>query len=276
MLEGKNVVQTQSYGIASRGGFSRAEVIIAVDEIIFQQVQEPDMALALTEEAMEKYAPLSESGVPVFYDTSLLAPRTGKCLYGFPFTEMAGKLGHAGTANMIALGAMSAVTGMVSLESLARVVVNGKFKGKTAEMNVKALHAGGALIGEASSEAIASGPFQGVPGPARPDRDSGSVFDEGCLRPSGPSDYDVAVDFSICKQCGYCKEVCNRDVFELSSAFNSSGYRPMAAPRSANCTGCLKCLMVCPEFAVGIEPRRLPASLPVSNQSEHSRKENAS
>ena len=36
MLDGRNVVQTQSYGIASRGGLSLAEVIIDDDEFIFK------------------------------------------------------------------------------------------------------------------------------------------------------------------------------------------------------------------------------------------------
>lgn len=144
MLEGYNVAQTQSYGIASRGGFSAAEVIIDKDEIVFQQVQNPDVVLVLTEEAMEKYQNLAEAGVPVFYDTTLLQERTGNSFYGFRFTEMAEKLGHVGTANMIALGLMSAVTGLVSLDSLAQVV-HKRFSGKVAEMNVKALHTGAGL-----------------------------------------------------------------------------------------------------------------------------------
>jgi len=145
ILEGKNVVQTQSYGIASRGGFSAAEVIIDKGEIIFQQVQQPDVILALTEEAMEKYQELAGTGVPVFYDTTLLKPRTGDCLYGFPFTEMAANLGHVGTANMIALGIMSAVTGLVGIESLTRVI-GRRFSGKVAEMNIKALLTGIGLV----------------------------------------------------------------------------------------------------------------------------------
>lgn len=145
ILEGKNVVQTQSYGIASRGGFSAAEVIIDKGEIIFQQVQQPDVILALTEEAMEKYQELAGTGVPVFYDTTLLKPRAGDCLYGFPFTEMAANLGHVGTANMIALGIMSAVTGLVGIESLTGVI-GRRFSGKVAEMNNKALHTGIGLV----------------------------------------------------------------------------------------------------------------------------------
>ncbi len=150
MLEGKNVCQTQSYGIASRGGFSAAEVIIDSDEIVFQQVQQPDVVLALTEEAMEKYQGLASSGVPVFYDTTLLKPRDGEHFYGHPFTEMAEKLGNVGTANMIALGLMSAVTGIVDLDSLIKVV-NKRFSGKTADVNIKALHTGSGLAGQYSA-----------------------------------------------------------------------------------------------------------------------------
>lgn len=141
ILEGKNVVQTQSYGIASRGGFSASEVIVDRDEIIFQQVREPDVILALTEEAMEKYISYAAKGVPVFYDTTLLSPRSGENLYGYPFTEMAEGLGHPGAANMIALGVMGSVTGMVEKESLNKVI-NKRFSGKTADINIKALNKG--------------------------------------------------------------------------------------------------------------------------------------
>ncbi|NPV27256.1 MAG: 2-oxoacid:ferredoxin oxidoreductase subunit gamma [Firmicutes bacterium] len=144
ILEGKNVVQTQSYGIASRGGLSIAEVIIDREEIIFQQVEKPDLILALTEEAMSKYS-ANASGVPIFYDTTLLSGRTGQNLYGFPFTEMAQELGHPGTANMIALGAMSALTGVVRPESL-ETVIRARFTGPVAEMNVQALHRGVTLV----------------------------------------------------------------------------------------------------------------------------------
>ena len=43
---GKNVVQTQSYGISQRGGFISAEVIIDDGEIMFQQVTKPDVIIA--------------------------------------------------------------------------------------------------------------------------------------------------------------------------------------------------------------------------------------
>jgi 2-oxoglutarate ferredoxin oxidoreductase subunit gamma len=144
ILEGKNVAQTVSYGIATRGGFSMAEVIIDREEIIFQQVQNADAVLALTEEAMEKFQALLERGTGVFYDTTLLKPRQGERLYGQPFTDMASRMGHVGMANIIALGYMAKMNRMVETESLAEVI-RRRFSGTVLEANLKALQAGGEL-----------------------------------------------------------------------------------------------------------------------------------
>ncbi len=84
LLEGKNAVQTQSYGIASRGGLSLAEVIIDEAEIIFQQVRRPDCVLALTEEAAKKFESWAAEGVPIFYDSTLARERSGPNFHGHP------------------------------------------------------------------------------------------------------------------------------------------------------------------------------------------------
>jgi 2-oxoglutarate ferredoxin oxidoreductase subunit gamma len=145
ILEGKVVVQTQSYGIASRGGLSLAEVIIDQEEIIYQQVQAPDMILTLTEEALEKYASFADKGVAIFYDTTLAKARTGVNLTGYPFTRIASDLGNVGSVNILSLGAMITALPMVKAESLARVI-RKRFKGKALEMNLQRLEAGAELI----------------------------------------------------------------------------------------------------------------------------------
>jgi 2-oxoglutarate ferredoxin oxidoreductase subunit gamma len=145
ILEGKVVVQTQSYGIASRGGLSLAEVIIDQEEIIYQQVQEPDIILTLTEEALDKYLPFIEKQVAIFYDTTLVKTRTETTLTGYPFTRIASDLGNLGSVNILSLGAMIAKIPIVKKESLARVIQK-RFKGKALEMNLQALEAGTDLI----------------------------------------------------------------------------------------------------------------------------------
>ena len=145
ILEGKNVMQTTSYGIAQRGGLSMAEVIISDGEILFQHVQNPDVVLALTDDSMNLYIPLAEQGVPIFYDTTLVEKREGENLYGYPLTEMANKLGHSGVANVIALGAMITKSGMIKIESLEKMLQK-RFKGKVFDMNVTALREGVTLV----------------------------------------------------------------------------------------------------------------------------------
>jgi len=146
MLEGKNVVQTQSYGIASRGGLSLAEVIIDEDEIIFQQVRAPDCVLALSEEAAKKYEAWAAKGVPLLYDSTLAQAREGKNCIGRDFTRRASDLGNAGSVNILALAAVAAFTGRVKLASL-ETLLRRRFGGAALEMNLKLLAAGSELAG---------------------------------------------------------------------------------------------------------------------------------
>lgn len=69
-------------------------------------------------------------------------------------------------------------------------------------------------------------------------------------------DYQVEVNSPVCKECGYCREVCGPGVFSSGETFNSSGYKPMAVSNTEKCVGCLRCLMVCPDFAIAVQTRR--------------------
>lgn len=64
--------------------------------------------------------------------------------------------------------------------------------------------------------------------------------------------FDVEVDAAVCKDCGYCSEVCGLDVFARSDQFNAGGYQPAVAARAEQCVGCLNCLYICPDFAITI------------------------
>ncbi len=141
LLEGKNVVQTQSYGIASRGGLSLAEVIIDPAEIIFQQVIRPDCVLALTEEAAKKFEAWAAQGVPIFYDSTLARERSGPHFHGHPFTRLASDLGNVGSVNILALATLSVRAGLVQRRSLEQVV-RQRFGGGALELNLQVLAAG--------------------------------------------------------------------------------------------------------------------------------------
>jgi 2-oxoglutarate ferredoxin oxidoreductase subunit gamma len=144
ILEGRNAVQTQSYGPESRGGASKSEVVISSEEIDYPKVTSPDLLLVMTQEACDKYiGDLKNGGIAVL-DTSLIEhmPDNGGHYYGIPITQIAKEtVGKAITANIVALGVLTAITSVVGRESLEKAVLARVPKG-TEEINRKALEAG--------------------------------------------------------------------------------------------------------------------------------------
>jgi 2-oxoglutarate ferredoxin oxidoreductase subunit gamma len=145
VIEGKNCAMTQSYGPESRGGASKAEVIISDEDIDYPKVTNPDALVVMSQEAYDKYAPdLKEDGL-LLYDTShvsITGTKKAFRLVGIPLTQLARKeTGHAIVANMVALGSLNELFPLVSHEALKKAVL-GRVPNGTEEMNVKALEAG--------------------------------------------------------------------------------------------------------------------------------------
>jgi 2-oxoglutarate ferredoxin oxidoreductase subunit gamma len=120
ILEGKNIVQTQSIlGDSQRGGLSVAELLIDPEEIVFQQVEQPDVILALGDMSIKKYGK-TPAQIAFLYESSLADLGQRSDLYAIPFAELATEHGYA--ANMIALGLIVALAGPVSLDSLEKAI----------------------------------------------------------------------------------------------------------------------------------------------------------
>lgn len=68
----------------------------------------------------------------------------------------------------------------------------------------------------------------------------------------GCRDFEVSVNELVCKGCGYCREACGLGIFEQSAEFNPGGYKPSVAAHAEKCIGCLRCLYICPDFAIAV------------------------
>ncbi len=149
---GKHVVQTQSYGPAARGGASKAEAIIADEEIDYPEVDTPDVSLCLSQEAYEKYAGDTRPGGLLVYDSGLVEPDDslpGRTLRGIPFTQAAAEhLKKTVVANIVAVGALVEISGMVPAEA-AEAAVAGRVPERFRELNVEAFRLGRRLAAEA-------------------------------------------------------------------------------------------------------------------------------
>lgn len=143
ILDGKNAVQTQSYGPEARGGASKSEVIISDEEIFYPRVRKPGVFLALTQEAYDKYVGSMEKDGIIIVDQSVKITDV-KCAenYQLPILDTAKNVvGRAMVANIVALGTINEITGLISPEALEKAVLNRVPKG-TEELNRKALAAG--------------------------------------------------------------------------------------------------------------------------------------
>ncbi|MFC1475227.1 2-oxoacid:acceptor oxidoreductase family protein [Candidatus Zixiibacteriota bacterium] len=138
----KNVIQSQSYGPEARGGASKADVVVSENEIYYPKAMKLDLLLVMTQESMDKYYPdLKEDGILVV-DTSLVTDIPSDKYYGLPFTHIArNDVGALMVANVVALGAISALTGIVDKESLMKAVLARAPKG-TEDRNIKAIDRG--------------------------------------------------------------------------------------------------------------------------------------
>ena len=92
--EGKQSVQSQSYGPEARGGASKSEVIISDAPIDYPKVTKCDALLALTQEACDKYShDLKEGGVLLIdSDLVLREPKGNFKVIKFNNTNTAGDL----------------------------------------------------------------------------------------------------------------------------------------------------------------------------------------
>lgn len=146
--EGLKVVMTQTYGIEQRGGDSTAYVIIS-DESIGSPIVEKDanITVALSQSIYDLCFEGTAPGGRLFCNASLVEkPRTATSFSQFPLpaSDMALRLGSPRCANMVMLGAVMAVSGMLRRETIEAVLTEdmGAKKAALLETNIKALRAG--------------------------------------------------------------------------------------------------------------------------------------
>jgi 2-oxoglutarate ferredoxin oxidoreductase subunit gamma len=154
MLDGRNVVQTQTYGPEARLGSSRSEVIISSGVIAYPEVTVPDVLVCLSAEAARKFAQRVGPDTIVLFDSTnipLDISSPGKIVRA-PITQTAIEVGTKVVANTVALGVLNAVASLVSHDALAQAIAE-RVPPRFRELNQRALAAGEALAAAAAAAA---------------------------------------------------------------------------------------------------------------------------
>jgi 2-oxoglutarate ferredoxin oxidoreductase subunit gamma len=144
IYDGKNAVQSQSYGPEARGGASKSEVIISEKSIDFPKATSIDLMLALTQEACVKYYKDIKADGTLLVDEDFVTdvPKGSFRVIRLPIIRTAAEeIGKAFVANIVAIGTIAAITGQVTPEAVEKAVLSRVPKG-TEDLNKKALAAG--------------------------------------------------------------------------------------------------------------------------------------
>jgi 2-oxoglutarate ferredoxin oxidoreductase subunit gamma len=140
----KNAVQTQSYGPESRGGACKSEVVISEEDIDFPKVVEPDVLVVMSQAAYNDYAEDVKAGGTVILDPDMI-PREKSLksfkVYRVPATKIAEELGRKIVANIVMLGAFTAITELLDEKALKESIKENIPKG-TEELNLAAFEKG--------------------------------------------------------------------------------------------------------------------------------------
>ncbi len=137
-----NVIQTKSYGPEARGGACKADIVVSSSEIYYPKPIKLDLLLAMTQESMDKYYPNLKAEGILIIDETLISHPPQSVHFAVPFTRLAREeVGNVMVANVISLGAIAAITGIVTHEALANAVLMRAPKGSE-EKNRLALDIG--------------------------------------------------------------------------------------------------------------------------------------
>lgn len=145
IYEGRNAVQTQSYGPESRGGACKSEVVISDEEIDYPKVVDPDILVVMSQAAYNTYAETLKKGGILLLDPDMVPLRESKNLgiqmFMIPAAKIAEQLGKTIVANVVMLGALVVITNLISVEAFRKSLLSNIPKG-TEKLNLAALEKG--------------------------------------------------------------------------------------------------------------------------------------
>jgi len=144
LYDGREVTLTQSYGPESRGGACSTALIISDSAIPYPHVTRPTVVALMSQEAYTTYYGQVVEGGLLVIDADLVEPdlAAGQHVVAIPATRIAEQeLGRRIVANIVMLGALTALTEVVSKEAMHKAVLDSVPKG-TEELNMKAFSRG--------------------------------------------------------------------------------------------------------------------------------------
>ncbi|MFQ5434618.1 MAG: 2-oxoacid:acceptor oxidoreductase family protein [Anaerolineae bacterium] len=144
LFANKHATLNQSFGPEARGSACSAQVIVSDEDVLYPYMRQPDIMIAMSQEAYSKYEPELKNDGLLLVDEDLV--KLGKVrdnikTYSVPATRIAEQLGRKIVLNIVMLGFFTAISQLIDVEAVRKAVQSSVPKG-TEELNLRAFESG--------------------------------------------------------------------------------------------------------------------------------------
>ncbi|MEN8163086.1 MAG: 2-oxoacid:acceptor oxidoreductase family protein [Acidobacteriota bacterium] len=140
---GRHATMIQSFGPEARGSACSTTLAVSDTEVLYPYITRPDIFVVMSSEGYEKYRDELKPKGTLIYETDLVKAKVKKDQpsFGIPSTRIAENLGRTIVQNIVMLGFVAAVTGLVPIEAM-REAVRESVPAGTEELNLRAFDSG--------------------------------------------------------------------------------------------------------------------------------------
>ena len=144
IYDNKHVTLTQSFGPEARGSSCSVQLIVSPEPILYPYLTQLDILVAMSQEAYTRFVPELKPDGLLLYEQDLIMldpPRNDIRAYGIPATRLAEELGRRLVLNMVMVGFVTGLTGLIEPEAARKSVADSVPKG-TEALNTAAFEKG--------------------------------------------------------------------------------------------------------------------------------------
>lgn len=143
------VTQKANYGVTTVGGYVQADVVVSKERVIYPEVQEPSIVLALTQDAFDKFIDklkLNDEAIMIYDKNAIEYGGNAANIYGYEISNAAIEAKNVRAVNMSGLGALIALTKILPSEAIEKHILDQNYKDEINQLNLEAYKKGFNLV----------------------------------------------------------------------------------------------------------------------------------
>jgi 2-oxoglutarate ferredoxin oxidoreductase subunit gamma len=144
IYDSKHVTLTQSFGPEARGSACSVQLIISPEPVLYPYLTRADILVAMSQEAYTRFVPGLKPNGLLLYEQDLIETEPAGAdirAWGISATRFAEELGRKLVLNMVMVGFVTAMTGIVTPDAARKSIADSVPKGTDA-LNTSAFQKG--------------------------------------------------------------------------------------------------------------------------------------